>query len=238
MINLEQCNTLNDIARLIFNKANYTNREKCKKILAENGINWETWLAEKKVKPKRYCLYCGKEITDGGLEKKFCNHSCSASYNNSKRTIVTKTKTSDTLFKRYNGEIEQKPKRYCLYCGNELNPHQSTFCSKECQNKKLQNDYITRWKNGEENGLKGEYQISNHIRRYFMDKYQCKCQICGWGEINEYSKTIPLELHHLDGNYLNNTEENLQLLCPNCHSLTETYKSHNKNGRKGREKYN
>ena len=94
---LEKSKSLSDLSRYIFGKENYTNREKCKKILEENGINWETWLAEKKVKPKRYCLYCGKEITDGGLEKKFCNHSCSASYNNSKRTIIVKTKISDTL---------------------------------------------------------------------------------------------------------------------------------------------
>ena len=37
---------------------------------------------------------------------------------------------------------------------------------------------------------------------------------------------------------MNNKEENLQVLCPNCHSLTETYKSHNKKGRSGRRKYN
>ena len=34
---------------------------------------------------------------------------------------------------------------------------------------------------------------------------------------------------------MNNKEENLQVLCPNCHSLTETYKSHNKEGRIGRK---
>lgn len=70
-----------------------------------------------------------------------------------------------------------------------------------------------------------------------MDKYSCKCQLCGWGEPNPYTHTIPLEIHHIDGNYKNNNEDNLQLLCPNCHSLTETYKSHNKNGRKQRAKY-
>ena len=65
-----------------------------------------------------------------------------------------------------------------------------------------------------------------------MDKYSCKCQLCGWGETNPYTNTVPLEIHHIDGNYKNNNEDNLQLICPNCHSLTETYKSHNKDGRK------
>lgn len=70
----------------------------------------------------------------------------------------------------------------------------------------------------------------------FVKNYLIK-QICGWGEINSYTKKVPLEVHHIDGNYLNNNEENLQLLCPNCHALTSTYKAANKNGRKGRDKY-
>jgi len=85
--------------------------------------------------------------------------------------------------------------------------------------------------------MSGEYQLSNHIKRYFMEKYNCKCQLCGWGERNLSTNTIPLEIHHIDGDYTNNKEENLQLLCPNCHSLTDTYKSHNKSGRKERNKY-
>ena len=97
--------------------------------------------------------------------------------------------------------------------------------------------YIERWKNNEVDGLSGKYGISNHIRKYLFIKYGNKCSECGWDKINPFTNTIPLEVHHKDGNYLNNTEENLQLLCPNCHSLTETYKSHNKEGRKDRSKY-
>ena len=39
---------------------------------------------------------------------------------------------------------------------------------------------------------------------------------------------IPLELHHVDGNTLNNDICNIQLLCPNCHALTDTYRGKNK----------
>ncbi len=38
------------------------------------------------------------------------------------------------------------------------------------------------------------------------------------------SEEIPLELHHVDGNNQNNSLDNLQLLCPNCHALTENYR--------------
>ena len=58
-----------------------------------------------------------------------------------------------------------------------------------------------------------------------------------WSKKNEYTGNIPLEIEHIDGNYLNNSENNLILLCPNCHSLTSTYKGANKNGRKSRKKY-
>lgn len=37
-------------------------------------------------------------------------------------------------------------------------------------------------------------------------------------------KLIPLELEHVDGNNKNNIEENLKLLCSNCHSQTKTWK--------------
>ena len=39
---------------------------------------------------------------------------------------------------------------------------------------------------------------------------------------------IPIELHHKDGNHLNNELSNLELLCPNCHALTDNYRGKNK----------
>lgn len=36
-------------------------------------------------------------------------------------------------------------------------------------------------------------------------------------------------MHHVDGNKLNNSEDNLLLLCPNCHALTENYCGRNEN---------
>lgn len=48
-----------------------------------------------------------------------------------------------------------------------------------------------------------------------------KCECCG---ITEWlGNPIKLEVHHLDGDRLNNELDNLQLLCPNCHAYTETY---------------
>lgn len=48
-----------------------------------------------------------------------------------------------------------------------------------------------------------------------------KCACCGLTEWN--GKPIVLQLHHIDGNHNNNCLENLQILCPNCHSQTENF---------------
>lgn len=42
------------------------------------------------------------------------------------------------------------------------------------------------------------------------------------------NKSIPIELHHKDGNHMNNNLSNLELLCPNCHALTDNYRAKNK----------
>ena len=54
-----------------------------------------------------------------------------------------------------------------------------------------------------------------------LQKANYKCELCGWGEINPFTNLIPLELHHKDGNHFNNNFDNLQILCPNCHSIQE-----------------
>ena len=49
-----------------------------------------------------------------------------------------------------------------------------------------------------------------------------KCESCGLTEWK--GEEIPLELHHIDGNHFNNDLDNLQLLCPNCHSFTDNFR--------------
>lgn len=61
-----------------------------------------------------------------------------------------------------------------------------------------------------------------------------KCEKCGNTEWQ--GQLIPLEVHHIDGDRLNNVLENLQLLCPNCHAQTENYR--NKNNSVEKEKRN
>ena len=127
---------------------------------------------------------------------------------------------------------------YCLNCSKKISSKKK-YCDNLCQKEFEYKLYILKWKLGMENGLKGKYQISNHIRKYLLLKNNNKCEKCGWSMVNPYTNVVPLEIDHADGNYLNNNENNLLLLCPNCHSLTPTYKGANKgNGRKDRKQYN
>jgi len=57
---------------------------------------------------------------------------------------------------------------------------------------------------------------------------------CGWDKKHRKTNKVPLQFHHEDGDSKNNKEYNIKMICPNCHSLTDTYGSLNKG--KGRNK--
>lgn len=63
------------------------------------------------------------------------------------------------------------------------------------------------------------------IRLIEENIFERKCYCCNLSEW--LGQPIPLELHHIDGNHLNNNKNNLILLCPNCHALTDNYRSKN-----------
>lgn len=78
-------------------------------------------------------------------------------------------------------------------------------------------DY-SRFKNGQSIKVAGALKALTNLRGY-------KCEQC----LNETwnGDKIPLEIHHKDGNNLNNELNNLQLLCPNCHAQTENWRGKN-----------
>ena len=203
---LDESSTISDVARIIFGKPNYTNREKCKEILSENGIDWKEWVENKKIKPKKFCLNCGKEIVGGDSRKKFCDSSCAAKYNN---------------------KLRKQDKHHCLNCGKEIK--RGKFCDNTCHAEYRRKQYIERWKNGEENGLSGKYGIIEAVRHYIFEKNDNKCEVCGKSYINPYTGLSVLQIHHKDGDCTNNKEENLQLLCPTHHAMTENFGSRNPN---------
>lgn len=129
--------------------------------------------------------------------------------------------------------------RKCLYCGKDFISYSSTngkFCCISCSVKYQAQEYIKKWKLGLITGTTC-YNCSDYIRNYLLQIHNYKCEKCGWGEVNPATGKVPLQIHHIDGNSENNVESNLQVLCPNCHSLTENFGSRNKNATKGRSIY-
>lgn len=56
-----------------------------------------------------------------------------------------------------------------------------------------------------------------------------RCEIC---KIDKWlGKPAPLELHHINGNNSDNSLDNLQIACPNCHAQTDNYRASNQERR-------
>lgn len=141
----------------------------------------------------------------------FCSSSCSAIYNNKFR--------------------KKESYSFCLNCKAKLNPKYKSriYCSNSCQQKYRQENNFKLLEAGE--------NITSHTCSVYHRKKQDRCSCCKLSKWN--NKPISLELDHIDGDGTNNTLINTRLLCPNCHSQTDTYKGRNhKNplGKKYRQK--
>jgi hypothetical protein len=171
-------------------------------------------------------------IFKGTKVKKFCSRKCGNLF---------KTKTS-------NREC------ICNQCGtlflkklSAISSH--NFCSQSCsatfnnhlRKKPVENSPINfheqQYKNNVELWIAGKipgfkcrtFQIKRFVRRFLFEKADNKCMKCGWDEIHSVTGNCPLEVNHIDGNASNDRPENLELLCPNCHSLTYNFRALNKN---------
>lgn len=68
--------------------------------------------------------------------------------------------------------------------------------------------------------LENTWRLKNRLLKEAVKEPKCEnCKLEVW-----LNKPVPLELHHLDGDRTNNLIDNLKLLCPNCHSLTDNYR--------------
>ena len=62
----------------------------------------------------------------------------------------------------------------CLNCNREI-PNRNKYCSLECQKEYEYKIYIDEWKKGLKDGMRGQYQLSMHIKAYLLNKYDYKC---------------------------------------------------------------
>jgi hypothetical protein len=118
----------------------------------------------------------------------------------------------------------------CKNCGKEFHPRYSSkglFCSHSCQQEyKSKEAYKVFISNPEK--YKGRMNI-RFVKPYILEEQEHKCSICGMPDTWN-NKPLVFILDHIDGNADNNSRSNLRLVCPNCDSQLDTYKSKNKNG--------
>jgi hypothetical protein len=73
------------------------------------------------------------------------------------------------------------------------------------------------------NGNHPQYQTFRLKHRLYLEGIKKnKCEECGISEHN--NKPLECELDHIDGDKTNHSLSNLRILCPNCHSQTETFR--------------
>lgn len=66
------------------------------------------------------------------------------------------------------------------------------------------------------------FRKGNHVKNLRDSLLLLRPHMCECCKNTEWmSRPIPLEVHHIDGDHLNNELDNLQLLCPNCHAQTD-----------------
>lgn len=151
------------------------------------------------------CQECSRDIAQN--RNKFCGNSCAATFRN--RGV------------RRHG----KEPRSCLNC--ESVTRNEKYCSLRCQHAYQGREALEDWKSGRLSGTTASGEPAEVVRRYIRSKKGEKCWRCGWCERNPHTGIVPVQIHHIDGDWKNNREENLELLCPNCHSLTGNYGSRN-----------
>ena len=127
----------------------------------------------------------------------------------------------------------KKPRSYCAAgCGLRCKTFVAKYCSLNCEHV----DQFRRRSQLLERGLYPPCQSnSQFIRRYLALKIGERCSRCGWCERRPVTGRVMVEVEHIDGNWQNNSPANLTFLCPNCHSLTATFRALNRGrGRPGR----
>lgn len=119
----------------------------------------------------------------------------------------------------------------CLHCNKEnfvKRNNANKYCNNICQaNFQLEHDTLPKFYEGKISNRRTLHRILKYLHGYI-------CMLCdNTGVHNE--QPLALQLDHVDGDAGNNIPINIRLLCPNCHSQTETFSAKNKgNGRQFR----
>ena len=156
------------------------------------------------------CKKCNKEFTPKKGARNYCSVSCANSRTFSVESRIKKS--IKTKRARNRGDYDHLNMKVINNDKEKIDKSTQTWVIN--YEKKRGEGYLHSW---------------DTIRKYHFIKQNHTCQVCGLSEW--MGKQIPLELHHIDGRRNNNHDDNLQVICPNCHSQTDNYCGKNINDR-------
>lgn len=106
----------------------------------------------------------------------------------------------------------------CLNCGKENqskgNSFTNKFCNNKCQAEHRSRMLVGEWKNG---NIKPWAKVPDWVKRYLIEERGYRCETCHGTEHN--GNPIPLVVSHKTNDTYDISEENLELICPNCRAL-------------------
>ena len=221
----------------------------CKKANDKKQAELIAWIDE-----QHTCERCGRVMAEKFGSGRFCSRFCANSRDHSDET---KDKIRQALVKpeelkkkrvrqpkqlKANTEVtvQQKSivhKDVCLVCGKELQPkHKYSYCAEHLKEYQKQTR-LEHWLETGETGLAPESNVRGIFRDYIMEQQNHRCAICDMPDVWN-GKPLVFILDHINGDASYSARENLRLICPNCDSQLDTFKSKNKNSaRTARRKY-
>jgi hypothetical protein len=118
---------------------------------------------------------------------------------------------------------------FCNNCNNEfvMGYSGAKYCSKDCEVTDKKNKKYQYYLNNQEeySNKMGNFRF---LKPNILKEQNNCCDICA-NEDSWNGKKIVFILDHINGDASNNKRDNLRLVCPNCDSQLDTYKSKNKN---------
>jgi hypothetical protein len=176
------------------------------------------------------CEKCNKEHDGSYGSGRFCNSVCARSFSTAN---VDKKKTK---------EID------CGKCGRpivvNIRAPYFTKCSicnpplaRKTPQQRVRSTKVQKWKRKKGQSRK-EFILSlsyeeltfETLRERILIEQNNKCSKCN--NDSWMGEPLVLELEHKDGNNKNDSRSNIEMLCPNCHSLTKTWRGRNKSKKK------
>ena len=190
--------------------AKYNNEHRDKSIYEKvaNALRKKVKTVEH-IQKEKICIVCGNKLEGGQL--KYCSKACRNKFYNSE------------------ARFRQRYKKKCEFCGKEFETtiKNAKYCSVQCQaNDTHKKSYIDFLENNE-NFCRGNYS-PKAFKKEFLKEQGGVCAICGCEPFHN-GKPLIFVLDHIDGDAANNKRENLRMVCPNCDSQLDTFKSKNKN---------